>query len=118
MNTKIYHRAVGFIIIFLSLHYAFKGVSAAELIKAIISVRYIYILPAVLMVSVSFIIRAIRWHFLIASFKKVIISRLYPPLMIGWMGNKLTARAEEFIRAYLFSKMEGISYSTSFAIFL
>ena len=35
--------------------------------------------------------------------------------MIGLMGNMLPARAGEFIRVYLLSKREGISYSASFA---
>jgi uncharacterized protein (TIRG00374 family) len=67
------------------------------------------------MMAVSFSFRALRWRFLIASFKKVKTANLYSPLMVGLMGNMLPARAGEFIRAYLLSKKEGISYSTSFA---
>lgn len=115
MNKKNLHLAAGFIIIIFSLYYAFNDVSASEIIKALNSIRYIYILPAVLMVAVSFLFRALRWRYLIASFKKVKTSNLYSPLMIGLMGNMLPARAGEFIRAYLLSKKEGISYSASFA---
>jgi hypothetical protein len=115
MNKKSLHLVAGFFIIIFSLYYAFKDVSAAEIIRALNSIRFIYVLPAVLMVAVSFSFRALRWRYLIASFKKVKTSNLYSPLMIGLMGNMLPARAGEFIRAYLLSKKEGISYSASFA---
>lgn len=115
MNKKRLHLVAGIFIIVFSLHYAFKDVSAAEIIKALNSIQYIYLLPAVLMVAVSFSLRALRWRYLIASFKKVKTANLYSPLMIGLMGNMLPARAGEFIRAYLLSKKECISYSASFA---
>ena len=115
MNNKSLHLAAGIFIIILSFYYAFNNVSAAEIINALSSIRYIYILPAVSMVAVSFSFRALRWRYLIASFKQVKTSSLYSPLMIGHMGNMLPARAGEFIRAYLLSKKEGISYSASFA---
>ena len=115
MKKKSLHLAVGIFIIILSLYYAFNNVSAAEIINALSSIHYIYILPAVLMVAASFIFRALRWRYLIASFKQVKTSNLYSPLMIGFMGNMLPARAGEFIRAYLLSKKENISYSASFA---
>ncbi len=35
--------------------------------------------------------------------------------MVGYMANMLPARAGEFIRAYLLSKKERISFSSSFA---
>ncbi len=115
MIKKSLHRAAILLIIVFSLYYAFKEVSAAELIKALNSIHYVYVLPAVLMVAVGFIFRALRWRYLIASFKRVKTSSLYSPLMIGMMGNMLPARAGEFIRAYLLSKKEGISFSASFA---
>ena len=40
---------------------------------------------------------------------------LISPLMVGFMGNMLPARAGEFIRAYLMGKREQISFSASFA---
>lgn len=42
-------------------------------------------------------------------------SNLFSPLMIGFMGNLLPARAGEFIRAYLLGKKENLSFSVSFA---
>ncbi|GAB4538102.1 MAG: lysylphosphatidylglycerol synthase transmembrane domain-containing protein [Thermodesulfovibrionia bacterium] len=109
------HLLIGIIIIVFSLYYAFKNVSLSELGMALISVNYAYLLPAVLMVVMSYILRAIRWRYLISSVKDVRVVSIFSPLMVGFMANMLPARAGEFIRAYLLGKKENISFSASFA---
>ncbi len=109
------HLLIGFIIILLSLYYVFKNVSIAELSGALMSVRYIYLFPAVFLVAMSFLLRAIRWRYLVGSIKEVKTVNLFSPLMVGFMGNMLPARAGELIRAYLLGKKESISFSASFA---
>lgn len=115
MNKKKFHLTIGFIIIICSLYYAFKDISVSETIAALSSVRLIYMVPAFFAVALSFLFRAIRWHFFIAPIKKVKTAKLFSPLIVGFMSNMLPARAGEFIRAYLLSKKENISYSASFA---
>ncbi len=109
------HLLIGIIIIILSSYYAFKNVSIVEIGEALLSVHYAYLLPAVFMVFVSYILRAIRWRYLISSVKDVRTSSIFSPLMVGFMANMLPARAGEFIRAYLLGKKENISFSASFA---
>ncbi len=109
------HLLIGIIIVLLSLYYAFKNVSIADLGNALISVRYIYIIPSLFLVALSFLFRAMRWRYLIGSVKEVKTVNLFSPLMVGFMGNMLPARAGELIRAYLLSKRENISFSASFA---
>lgn len=89
---------------------------SSGLVDALRSVRYVYILPAIFIVIVSYLLRALRWRYLVQSVKKDIkTTSLFSPLMIGFMANMLPARAGEFIRAYLLSKKEHISFSSSFA---
>jgi uncharacterized protein (TIRG00374 family) len=109
------HLIISIIIIGLSLYYVFNNVSIAEVGKAIISVRYIYLFPALFLVGMSFLFRAMRWRYLIGSIKEVKTVNLLSPLMVGFMGNILPARAGELIRAYLLGKKESISFSASFA---
>jgi len=109
------HLLIGIIIIIFSLYYTFKNVSLSELGNAFISINYLYLLPAVLMVILSYILRAIRWRYLVSSVKDVKIVNLFSPLMVGFMSNMLPARAGEFVRAYLLGKKEGITFSASFA---
>jgi uncharacterized protein (TIRG00374 family) len=115
MNKKYLHLLVGLIIIAFSLYYAFKGVKLSELSAAIASVRYLYLIPAILLVMISYLLRAMRWSYLVRPVKNIKTSSLFSPLMIGFMSNMLPARAGEFIRAYLLSKKAGISFSSSFA---
>ena len=115
MRKKYLHLLIGLIIIVLSLMYAFKDVSFQELMSALKSIRHIYLFPAIFLVAMSYLLRAMRWHYLIRSVKKVKTTRLFSPLMVGFMGNMLPARAGEFIRAYLLGKKENVSFSASFA---
>ncbi len=109
------HLIIGILIVALSSYYAFKNVSLSELANALKSVQYIYLLPAIALVALTFLFRAIRWRFLVGSVKEVKTVDLFSPLMIGFMGNILPARAGEFIRAYLLGKKENISFSAAFA---
>lgn len=104
-----------FFIVICTFFYAFKDVSIDELVNALKSLHYIYLLPAVLLVALSFLSRAARWRYIIASIKEVKTKDLLSPLMIGFMGNMLPARAGEFIRAYLLGNKENISFSAAFA---
>lgn len=115
MKKKSLHLFIGIIFIVLSLYYAFKSVSLSELAGALMSVRYVYLLPALFLVAISYVFRAIRWRYLIASVKEVKTASLFSPLMVGFMGNMLPARAGELLRAYLLGKKERLSFSASFA---
>jgi len=116
MNKKHLHLFIGLIIIVLSMYYAFKGVKLSDLMDAFTSVRYLYLIPAIVIVFISYVLRAMRWRYLVGHVKKdVKTSALFSPLMIGFMANMLPARAGEFIRAYLLSRKERISFSSAFA---
>ena len=115
MNKKYLNLIIGFSIVILFSYIAFKNVSLEELGKALKAVNYIYLIPSVLLVALTFLFRAMRWRYLTRSIKEVKTSHLFSPLMIGFMGNVLPARAGEFIRAYMFSKQEDVSFSASFA---
>jgi len=115
MHKKFLHLAVGLVIIGLSLFYAFKGVKPEEMLSAFSSLHYIYIVPTVLLVILSYLLRAMRWRYLVRSIKEVKTVSLFSPLMVGFMANMLPARAGEFVRAYLLSRKEKISFSASFA---
>ncbi len=113
MNKK--HLLIGLVIVVFSSYYAFSNISVKELTAALSSVKYFYLIPALLLVALTFVFRVLRWRYLVKSIKDVKTSRLISPLMVGFMGNILPARAGEFIRAYLLGKKENISFSASFA---
>ncbi|MBI5099021.1 MAG: flippase-like domain-containing protein [Nitrospirae bacterium] len=116
MNKKYLHLFIGLIIIAFSLYYAFKGVKLSELSEALMSIHYVYLIPAIFLVLLSYLLRAMRWRYLVRPIKKDIsTTTLLSPMMVGYMANMLPARAGEFVRAYLLSRKADISFSSSFA---
>jgi uncharacterized protein (TIRG00374 family) len=113
MNKK--HLIIGIVIVVLSFSYAFKNVSIEELGSALKSVQYLYLIPSLFFVALTFLFRTMRWRYLVGSVKEVKTADLASPMMIGFMSNILPARAGELIRAYLLGKKENISFSASFA---
>ena len=106
---------IGLAITAAALYYTFRNVSFKDLADSFNSVDYIYIVPAVAIILLSFLFRAFRWRILVAPMKKVPVTGLFAPLMVGYMANILPARAGEFIRAYLLGKKHGIPFSGAFA---
>ncbi len=116
MNKKnIINLTIGLLIVIAFSYLLFKNISLTELQNAFKEVKYLYLLPAVLLVALTFLFRAMRWRYLISSIKEVKTSHLFSPLMIGFMGNVLPGRAGEFIRPYLLGKQENLTFSASLA---
>jgi len=109
------HLIIVLIIILLSFYYVLRNVSFTELRDALISVQYVYLIPTIFLIALSFLFRAMRWRYLVSSIKEVKTANLFSPLMVGFMGNILPGRAGELVRAYLLGKKENISFSASFA---
>ena len=110
------HLIITILITLGALYYTFKNITFSELLKALSTVNYLSLLPAILIIILTYFFRAIRWKYLVAPLKNgVKVSDLFSPMMIGFMGNLLPARAGEFIRAYLLGKKENLSFSVSFA---
>jgi len=75
----------------------------------------IYILPAIVIILLSYVFRAYRWQALLEPSLKVNVGGLYSPMMVGFMGNFLPARAAEILRPYLLSKKYDITFTAAFA---
>lgn len=87
----------------------------AELANSFKTIDHIYILPSILILSASYVLRAFRWQILLAPMQTMKVSELYSPLIVGFMSNILPGRAGEFIRAYLLKQRSSISFSGAFA---
>ena len=60
--------------------------------------------------------RTWRWHYMLRPIKAVSLVRIFPVVVIGYMGNNdYPARAGELIRAYVLRKKEAVSISASLA---
>jgi uncharacterized protein (TIRG00374 family) len=78
--------------------------------------RYGWILPGVAVYFFGVWARTWRWDYLLRPLKRIPLRRLFPVVVIGYMGNNVyPARAGEVIRAYVLRRREGVSISASLA---
>lgn len=100
----------------LFLYLVFRQIDVRELRDALVRAQYLWLLPALLVYLAGYLIRAVRWKFLLRSIKSLPWTRLLPPLIMGFMvNNVLPARAGEFVGAYVVGKREGVSKTSAFA---
>ena len=103
----------------LFLFIALRNLHMAEVWQAVRTANYIWILPGVAVYFFGVWVRTWRWDYLLRPVKRIPLSRLFPVVVIGYMGNNIfPIRAGELIRAYLLRKREDVSISTSLATIL
>ncbi len=113
MKKRI-NTALAFLITVIALYFSFKKVDFSLMIKQILSGRYIFIIPAFILLMVYCYLRAVRWGVLLG--KKISIFRLFSATMIGFMGNCIfPAKAGEFLKAYILGRREKISKTACLA---
>ncbi len=95
---------------------ALRGLKMAEVWQALNEANYWWIVPGVVVYFFAVWARTWRWHYLLRPIKQVPLGRLFPVVVVGYMGNNVyPARAGEVIRAYVLKKKEGVSMSASLA---
>ena len=95
----------GLIISAAALYFAFKNVPLAELFDYLVSINYLWVIPAIVITFLSFALRAWRWRIILESTRKISIWRAYNPMMIGFMINcVLPGRLGEVARPVILQK--------------
>jgi len=78
--------------------------------------NYYWLFPAVVSYMFGFLMRGVRWRYLLLPIKKCKVLNLVSTVLIGFMANNLLPlRVGELIRAYVNGKKENISKSSSLA---
>jgi uncharacterized protein (TIRG00374 family) len=96
------------------LWYALRDLHVEEIWAALQGANYWWLVPGVAIYFVSVWFRAWRWGFLLRSSKQVSASRLFPVVVIGYMGNDiLPFRLGEVLRAYVLWRKEDINVGTT-----
>ncbi len=107
---------LGVIISALALYLAVRNVPFTDLVKYLASINYFWILPSVLVIFISFALRAFRWQVILESAHKVGFWQAFHPLMIGFMINCiLPLRVGEIARPAVLQRKENIPFSTGLA---
>jgi glycosyltransferase 2 family protein len=113
MLTRI-RNIVVLLLIIGAFYVSFHGVNFHEFAGDFSHFQFLWLLPALAVYLLGYVIRGFRWVVLLAPIKKCSFKSLFPTLLIGFMANNVTPlRLGEFYRAHLNGKKEGISRSAS-----
>ncbi|MCL2760964.1 MAG: flippase-like domain-containing protein [Desulfuromonadales bacterium] len=107
---------IGILISLICIVLLFRKIDFHLLLQSFSSIKLSYVLAAIAMTFVSYILRAVRWHYLLLHIKKASPKNLLSATLVGYMANNIfPARIGEFIRAYFLAKKEKIDTSSVFA---
>jgi uncharacterized protein (TIRG00374 family) len=107
---------LGLIISAFFLYLALDGLSLDAVWVDLKGANYWWIVPGVAVYFVAVWARTWRWHYLLRPIKAVKLSRLFPVVVIGYMGNNVYPfRAGEVIRAYVLERNDDVKISASLA---
>ena len=114
MKRRWWIVVVGLLVSLFFLWYALRDLHLEEVGTALRNARYGWLVPGVAVYFVSVWFRAWRWGFLLRGSKRVSARRLFPVVVIGYMGNDvLPFRLGEVLRAYVLWRKEGIHVGTT-----
>lgn len=95
---------------------ALRGQKLDEVWLTIKSANYWWLIPSVLVYFVAVWVRTWRWDYMLRPFKHIPVSRLFPVVVIGYMGNNIYPfRAGELLRSYVLLRREAVPIGSSLA---
>lgn len=95
---------------------ALRGLKLDEVASAMRQGNYWWLIPSVAVYFVAVWARTWRWDYMLRPLKHVPVRRLFPVVVIGYMGNNVYPfRAGELLRSYVLRRREEIPMSASIA---
>ncbi|MCP4428112.1 MAG: flippase-like domain-containing protein [Chloroflexi bacterium] len=107
---------IGVIISAVFLWWALRGLKLSEVWADMRAANYIWLIPSVAVYFVAVWARTWRWDYMLRPLKHIPLKRLFPVVVIGYMGNNIYPfRAGEVLRSYVLRRREDVSMSASLA---
>jgi uncharacterized protein (TIRG00374 family) len=95
---------------------ALRGLKLDQVWINIRSANYWWLFPSVLVYFLAVWARSWRWGYMLRPLKKISTTRLFPVVVIGYMGNNIFPfRAGELLRSYVLRLREDVPFSASIA---
>jgi len=112
-NLRIF---LGMAISLLLLLVVLRGIDLENLREAFSQANYLYLLPASLVLLSSFLLRSVRWGYLVAPLRDLAFGTLFRGVVIGYFSNFiLPANTGELVRTYLVGRRVQMSKSSLLA---
>ncbi|MDZ4719973.1 MAG: lysylphosphatidylglycerol synthase transmembrane domain-containing protein [Roseiflexaceae bacterium] len=107
---------IGVAISAIFISFAMRGLDLEHFWSTVQTANYWWIIPGVAIYFVAVWARTWRWHYMLRHITPVSVARLFPVVVIGYMGNNVyPARAGELLRSYVLRRREGVAISASLA---
>ncbi|MFZ0544420.1 MAG: lysylphosphatidylglycerol synthase transmembrane domain-containing protein [Candidatus Promineifilaceae bacterium] len=95
---------------------ALRGLRLGEVAESIKEANYWWLIPSVATYFVAVWVRTWRWDYMLRPLKHIPVRRLFPVVVIGYMGNNIYPfRAGEVLRSYVLRRQEEVPMSASLA---
>ncbi|MGB3716769.1 MAG: lysylphosphatidylglycerol synthase transmembrane domain-containing protein [Candidatus Promineifilaceae bacterium] len=95
---------------------ALRGLRLEAVWDALQHGNYLWLIPSVAVYFLAVWARTWRWHYMLRPLKEISLRRLFPVVVIGYMGNNVYPfRAGEVLRSYVLRRREGVTMSASLA---
>lgn len=116
ITSRAFHTFIGASVSILLLLWVFSDVDFAKLGSRLKSAHYWILLPTLFIFWLHFVIRALRWRYLLPNGGSVNFRASFDSTMVGCFANfVLPLRAGEFVRPYMLSKITPVSFAEGFA---
>jgi uncharacterized membrane protein YbhN (UPF0104 family) len=107
---------LGLIVSAFFLWLALRGLHLEEVWQDLQEGNYLWLIPSVGVYFLAVLARTWRWDFMLRPLKRISIRRLFPVVVIGYMGNNIYPfRAGELLRSYVLYRREGVPVGSSLA---
>ncbi len=119
-DRKRLHLLAGLLVSCLALWFSFRHANPALLMHLLWKGHYGWVLPILVLMNLSFFMRALFWRTTLSVTKRVSPAHLYGSILVGYMANNiLPFRGGEMVRLMYTRKLEKISSAVLFStIFL
>jgi glycosyltransferase 2 family protein len=113
---KRWYFGLGLLISALFLWLALRGLKLEEVWQDVREANYWWLVPSVATYFTAVWARTWRWDYMLRPLKPIPLRRLWPVVVIGYMGNNVyPLRAGELLRSYVLRRREDVPMSASLA---
>ena len=116
LTLKRWRFWIGVVISAVFLWWALRGLQLSEVWADMRAANYGWLIPSVAVYFMAVWARTWRWDYMLRPLKHIPLRRLFPVVVIGYMGNNIYPfRAGEVLRAYVLRQREDVAMSASLA---
>ncbi len=115
-NKTLISLIPGLLISIPALWLAFRNVPLDDLLSYMASIHWLWVIPSVIIIFISFSLRTLRWQMIVGSVCPLSFWAAFHPLMIGFMLNCiLPGRVGELARPLILNRNTQVPLSTGLA---